>query len=326
MPTHPHRSSRRSRSASPPKASPSQHRHHRQRTRSPQPHHARPTSTAPITLPFQAQLIRKGDLEHYKPIFGLYLDIQKHLILEDLDEREVRGRWKRLTLVRNRGELAEGWYDPETLRKARASAAADEHHRLPSGPLKDEEHNLADEEEEDDGFGPALPAVSTGDTRSGKQSGPSIPNLQDLQVQRELEAEASLQDRESLRYARKEDRRLQKEQLDDLVPRATAGTKDRQLERKADLRASNNAFASAKSDATFAEVPEADLMGDEEGGLGGYKKKKAEEERKKNEREIRREAILRARKEERDERIKAYKAKEEKTMEGLVALAKARFG
>ena len=27
-------------------------------------------------------------------MFGLYLDIQKHKILEDLPEDEVRGRWK----------------------------------------------------------------------------------------------------------------------------------------------------------------------------------------------------------------------------------------
>ena len=49
-------------------------------------------------------------------------------------------------------------------------------------------------------------------------------------------------------------------------------------------------------------------------------------ERKKNEREIRKEEILRARNEEREERMREYRAKEEKTMAGLVALARARFG
>lgn len=49
-------------------------------------------------------------------------------------------------------------------------------------------------------------------------------------------------------------------------------------------------------------------------------------ERKKNDRELRKEEILRARGEEREERIREYRVKEEKTMSGLVALARARFG
>ena len=141
----------------------------------------------------------------------------------------------------------------------------------------------------------------------------------------ELDAEQSLHDREAVREARKADRNIQKERLEEIAPRAAAGTKDRQLERKADLRLANNAFAASKTD-PLAEVPESDLMGDEEGGLGGYKKRKGEEERKRNEREVRRDEILRARRAEREERVQAYKEKEERTMEGLVALAKARFG
>lgn len=140
----------------------------------------------------------------------------------------------------------------------------------------------------------------------------------------ELTHESSLRDRSTLRQARKSDLRLQNQQLEDLAPRALPGTKDRQLERKADVRASNNSFANSKFDNAFAEMAEADLMGEE--GLDGFKKKKAEEERKKNDREVRREEILRARREEREERVKAYREKEERTMEGLVALARARFG
>ena len=74
------------------------------------------------------------------------------------------------------------------------------------------------------------------------------------------------------------------------------------------------------------EVAESDLLGDEDGGLEGFKKLKKQEERKKNERELRKEEILRARKEERDERVREYQEKEERTMSGLVALARARFG
>lgn len=74
------------------------------------------------------------------------------------------------------------------------------------------------------------------------------------------------------------------------------------------------------------EVPESDLLGGEDGGVEGFKKQKREMDRKKNEREVRREEIMRARLEELEERRREYRAKEEKTMSGLVALAKARFG
>ena len=74
------------------------------------------------------------------------------------------------------------------------------------------------------------------------------------------------------------------------------------------------------------EVPESDLLGEDEEGIKGFKRRKTEMDRKKNERELRKEEILRARAEEREERIRAYREKEENTMKGLVALAKARFG
>ncbi|KAL8938692.1 MAG: hypothetical protein Q9216_003752 [Gyalolechia sp. 2 TL-2023] len=247
---------------------------------------------------------------------------------------------ERLTLVRNRGELAEGWYDAETLHKAQRSAADSLDDRIPPLPSElrrgvDASDGHSGDQEEEDAFGPALPSNSSAPppamARRGKQSGPSIPNFQDLQERRELAHESSLQDLSLLRQARRSDLGLQKQRLEDLAPpRALPGTKDRQLERKADLRASNNSFANAKSDNTFAEMAEADLMGGGEGGeeegVDGFRKKKAEEERKKNDREVRREEILRARREEREERVRAYRDKEEKTMEGLVALARARFG
>ncbi|KAL8903069.1 MAG: hypothetical protein Q9207_004179 [Kuettlingeria erythrocarpa] len=329
-----HRSSlRRSRSPLNPQTSPS-HRHRRQRSSSPRPR------DAPIILPLHAHAIRKRDFETYKPLFGLYLDIQKQLILEDLDERE-------LTAVRNRGELAEGWYDPETLRKAQASVAAADGDDEDNGRLyllrapvpaaramvgKSDRHgDDDDDDDEDDSYGPALPSSTDLQIRSeGKREkppGPSIPGFQDLQERRELAAETKDKERTHLHHARRADVAFQKAALEDLAPRAAPGTKDRQLERKADLRASNAAFAASKTDAnTTLDVPEAELMGDDEEGIGGFKKKKTEEERRKNEREVRREEILRARKEEREERIRAYREKEVKTMEGLVALARARFG
>lgn len=115
--------------------------------------------------------------------------------------------------------------------------------------------------------------------------------------------------------------------MDELIPRAEAGTKDRALEKKRERADQNRVFASAKTDAGgVEEVPETDLLGDDDGGIDGFKKQKREMDRKKNDREVRREEILRARQQEREQRVREYKAKEEKTMSGLVALAKARFG
>lgn len=143
----------------------------------------------------------------------------------------------------------------------------------------------------------------------------------------ELEAEDALARRQDLRYERKQDLTLQKSRLDDLAPRADPGTKDRQLEKKREKADSNRAFASSKTEAGgVVDVPESELLGDDEGGLEGFKRQKIEMERKKTEREVRREEVARARGEEREERRRIYAEKEERTMSGLVALARARFG
>lgn len=139
--------------------------------------------------------------------------------------------------------------------------------------------------------------------------------------------EESLLQRQDQHHAHIVDRKQQKEHLDDLIPRAEAGSKDRILEKKREKADNHRAFASAKTEAgEAADVPDADLLGDEEGGFEGMKKQKREMDRKKNEREIRREEIMRARQAEREQRLKEYKNREDKTMSGLIALAKAKFG
>ena len=50
--------------------------------------------SGPVVLPFDAPPLSKHDFESYKPIFSLYLDIQKQLVLEELPANEVKGRWK----------------------------------------------------------------------------------------------------------------------------------------------------------------------------------------------------------------------------------------
>ena len=73
-------------------------------------------------------------------------------------------------------------------------------------------------------------------------------------------------------------------------------------------------------------APDEDLMGSGENDLAAIKKAQEKEERRKNEREIKREEILRARAAEREERVQRYRQKEEETIGWLKALAKQRFG
>ena len=138
-----------------------------------------------------------------------------------------------------------------------------------------------------------------------------------------MEAEDRLAAADDIRFARKLDRKAQKAALDELVPRAEAGTRERQLEKKKEVNEKMKSFRE-KSPGT-AEVPDQELMG---GGdsIGDFKRIKQEQERKKTERELRKEEILRARTAEREERLSEYRAKEESTMDMLRSLAKQRFG
>ena len=252
-----------------------------------------------------------------------------------------------LTYVRNRGELSEGWYDPSTLQKAVQSAQDEpvphyEEHR-PERPREtrrepSEEQRSGNDSESDDEIGPTLPGQE-GKSRAGRM-GPSIPNMQDLELKRgslpprnvvypflikctETEVEDGLDRRDDIRFARKIDRKEQKATLDELVPRAEAGTRERQLEKKKEVNEKMKSFREKSPGAE--EVPDTELMGGGD-GIGEYKKQKNEFERKKNERELRKEEILRARMAEREERLQEYRAKEEGTMSMLKALAKQRFG
>lgn len=51
-------------------------------------------ASRPVILPYQASQLSKDDSATYKSMFGLYLDIQKHIFLDELPKDEVKGRWK----------------------------------------------------------------------------------------------------------------------------------------------------------------------------------------------------------------------------------------
>lgn len=79
--------------------------------------------------------------------------------------------------MRNQGDLAEGWYDPETKRKA------DDQARQYSRQSQEDHVQASD----DDEVGPALPASAIDGTRSG----PSIPSLHDLAYRDGMSPEGS---------------------------------------------------------------------------------------------------------------------------------------
>lgn len=91
-----------------------------------------------------------------------------------------------LTSVRNRGELAEGWYDPATLQKAQASAASYDDHierPKPRGSPKYSSPRL-DESSDEEMVGPTLPGQEGAAYKKGKRRGPAIPDMQDLELRR----------------------------------------------------------------------------------------------------------------------------------------------
>lgn len=245
----------------------------------------------------------------------MYLDVQKQIFIEDLDEHELKGRWKSFMNKWNRAELSEGYYDPQTKARVDSRAAElEDTHQESKGNQNGNAMAKVDDEEHDD-YGPALPRNHV---KAAAQ-----PNRQDLEYRDELEDDARQEALLDHRHRRREYRKLHKERLDELVPKAEPGTKERQLEKKREKAESSRAFREARSPGA-EEVGEGELMGDE--GFEGYKAKLKANEKRKTERELRKEELLRVRAAEREERLSQHRAKEEKTMEMLQAIARQRFG
>ncbi|OTB11128.1 hypothetical protein K445DRAFT_322317 [Daldinia sp. EC12] len=337
----------------------SDHHHHH--------HHRHRRSSTPSTrtlneLPLGARALVRSDFETFKPLFAQYLEVQKRKDIATLDEREVKGRWKSFIGKWNRGELAEGWYSPETLLEAtkagfggstgtrsitedkngpvkspseRPSGYSRERSRGGDGSIHSAgEEGDEDEDEDDDGYGPTLPGSAPAhthlrdqlDTTSSAKHGPGIPSRQDLDLRRENAEEERMQRISDLRLERKADRAEQRARLEELVPRAEPGTRERRLEKKREVNEKMRGFRE-KSPGAIGEVGEAELMGG--GGddsIAEYKRLKAAAERRKTEREIRREEEARIRAAEREDRVKEYRRREEDTIEVLRRIARERFG
>ncbi|KAF3275355.1 hypothetical protein TWF970_006802 [Orbilia oligospora] len=374
---------RRSRSRSPTSRhhgdDPSSRRHNRhdRPRRSPSP-----KQSVPVLLPSNSKpLDIQTSLPAYFALFAKYLDIQKSVNVMDIDERELRSRFKRFVgrwdgrddrrskdkdddrreknrdrerdrshrdkgrdRHRDKEEEREGRGDRDRSRRhgdsrigkknddqgaetrdqaeSRIRGMTDEEltralqklerENTPSeAASEDVEMKDGNESDDSDMIGPAIP-----ESLAKPKAGAKPPTTQDLELQRELDEEESDLRRADLRYERKKERKMEKERLEELVPRAEAGSRERQLEKKRETAAANKAFADAKG-GDVEEVGESTLMGGEE----SFQHHKAAQERKKNERELRKEALLRARKAEREERLQVHRAKEEQTMKMLRALA-----
>ncbi|KAL4779172.1 hypothetical protein BJX76DRAFT_98728 [Aspergillus varians] len=323
------------------------HRRDRDRERRTEPAAAAaPETRVAVTLPYQARELRKRDLEVFEPMFAMYLDIQKGKLIEDLSEDEVKGRWKSFVGKWNRGELAEGWYDPATLEKARSAAVAaptdsygnaDVQRRRDAVPGavdedgKEKGEKLGDDyDDDDDEYGP-MPQYGFSGQGGGRAPGPAIPTMQDLELRKETAMEDAIADRHDTRQYHRAEVQSHKSELrhmqDEVAPRAEPGTHERRMEKRREAAASNRAFAESRRGASPTDaIPDSDLMGSGENDLDAVKSAREREHRKKNEREIRREEILRARTAEREERVKQYRDKEEETIGWLKTLAKERFG
>lgn len=307
------------------------HRHH-QSSRHDQSKPSRPAAE----LPHGARPVSRSDLDLFRPLLARYLDVQKNKDMAEMDEREVRGRWKSFAAKWNDGALVQSWYDPELFEETRQSGFWDVSSKPKSAvrsPVRAEDVSSGGEQdvgegtgkergsEDDDDYGPVLPGSSKHHS-SGRQ-GPGIPSLQDLEVRREMDEEDRMDGVAQLRLERKADRAEQKARLEELVPRAEAGTRERKLEKKKEVNEKMKGFRERSPGA--AEVNDGELMGGGD-GVEELKQMRASAERRKTEKEIRREEIRRAKDEERQEKLREYREKEDKAMVMLKELAKQRFG
>ncbi|KAK4462705.1 hypothetical protein QBC42DRAFT_175325 [Cladorrhinum samala] len=328
------------------------HRHHRDREGKEQEGTLGP-------LPFDARKLSKSDLPTFKPIFAYYLDLQKQLDIRSLSESERRGRWKSFVSKWNKGELSEGWYDPELFRwvvneyrgspepepsslaspppphlpvaAAVVTNATDDNGAIANSndPQPRKGHpgsgsdSNSDSDSDSDDFGPPPPPGPHSST-SHNPHRPHPPTESDLSDRRDLLASEKFQALNLERHSRKEFRNTHNATLDELVPKSDPGSRERKLEKRKAVTEKLKGFGQEK-DAGVEDVREEDLMG---GGdeAEEYRKLQEKETKKKNERRSRRDEEDMLRRMKREERLKEYREREERTMEGLRALAKERFG
>jgi hypothetical protein len=339
------------------------HGHGHDHDRARRHHHHHRGRDGPPALPYGAAAVpgrKAGPFENadVMAVFELYLAVKEGLDPGRLDGEDHERRWRRFARKWNAGALEKAWYRADALdaatgiriegrreRGAELAAALVTERRggedarkaaVKEGEMVEgEQAGDDDDDNDDDDYGPAPPPPPPAAGAQGAQGaksraaagryGAGVPTLQDLQARQELAVDEAQDRMGELRQARKADRALQKERLDELVPRAEAGTRERQLEKKKLVNEKMRGFRDRSPGA--AEVGDAELMGGGgEDETAEYKKMVAAQQRKKTERELRREEIERARKAEWEERRAELREKEEEKMEAFRALARQQFG
>ncbi|KAK0672997.1 hypothetical protein QBC41DRAFT_312537 [Cercophora samala] len=316
------------------------HHHHSRRHHHHHHHHHQDgeNSPPPPRLPFHRQPLTKTSLYLHTPLFKAYLSAVKGLSLSSLSETEAKGRWKSFIGKWNRGELDGEWYNHASLPPppsppsppARESSPVVIH--PPSFPPPSNEPNPhhinnhnngpnSDSDSDSDNYGPTLPTPAT--SQKHDPHGPVIPTRDDLTTREEMlqaEKDNALDDH---RHERKGFRKMHKEQLEELLPRADPGSRERKLEKKREVTEKLKGFGQEKEQGV-EEVAERDLMGGDDALEELRRMKKLREERQ-NQRQSRREEEEMLRRQEREERVRVYKEREEKVMEGLRGLVRERF-
>ncbi|CAK7565296.1 MAG: hypothetical protein SEPTF4163_003210 [Sporothrix epigloea] len=319
-----------------------------------------------IVLPHNARkLDANADYGTFGQLFAYYLKERGHVLPTEAEQkaqlgsskdnryaREVQSRWRRFVKRWNRHELSDRWYEPLLfLRVVRASQNASAVERPVTGStsemgrdddLKGQEssdENGESDDDDDDSYGPVLPpnpnkasltASPSINSRHLVAPGPTIPSRADLDERRALENDTRDAERDTLRLARRADRAEQRERLDELAPRATAGTRERQLEKKRELNEKLRGFRDRSPGGGGLEMDDDELMGGERGsGRKSAKDLQKDAETAQARRtywQQRREEEQRARNEELNERRAQYREREAETMDMLRELARQRFG
>ncbi|KAK4178679.1 hypothetical protein QBC36DRAFT_385703 [Triangularia setosa] len=308
------------------------HHHHRRshsRHRSSHEHQDTPPS---IPLPFNRLPLSKSSLNSHLPLFQSYLHRVKNIDLPSLSETELKGRWKSFMGKWNRGELVgDEWYNhpslpsppppPPVVSPALESLPPSVH----SSDFEPVSPATNQKEEDDDEYGPVLPSQVRQGTTCSHRHGPKIPTRDDLLHRDEIlemERDNALEDH---RYERKTFRKSHRELLDELVPKADAGSRERKLEKKKEVNEKLKGFAQAKEEGV-EEVGDKDLMGGGDDALEELRRMKRLREQRQNQRQSKRDEEEMLRRQEREERVREYKEREERVMEGLRGLVRERFG
>jgi hypothetical protein len=317
-------------------------------------HHDRHRAGLSSQLPYGAKRLNRSH-EIKVPIgldvFELYMVIKEDLNPQDMEDDEWQKFWRKFVGKWNSNSLDKSWYRPDAMdprtgiktegrpergvdlfralfdeTRARADGAGNAANGT-AAVEGNEEADMTDGESDD--YGPAPPPSALAETTAGNRNpstqkhGAGVPSLQDLQARQELAMEEAQRRISDLKQDRKADRALQRERLDEVLPRAEAGTRERQLEKKKLVNEKMRSFRERSPGA--AEVNDSELMGGAD-ERAEYKQRLAAQERWKTEREVRREEFERARRAELEERRAEMRNREEERMKDLKALAKQRFG